>query len=175
MICRNVFPLQFYVVCSFLAYDCLFISFSDASGVGTDDVSAYVMEGDSITLHTDVETNQQEEFVWYFNDTRIAQISGDLSKICKDFQCKEIFRDRLRLDHQTGSLTITDTRTTDSGEYKLVIISSSSTNSKISGVAVHGESYSGIGRLYMLNREIIHGLSTSCMCFYTYLYIQIIL
>uniref|UniRef100_A0A8C2D4L4 Immunoglobulin domain-containing protein n=1 Tax=Cyprinus carpio TaxID=7962 RepID=A0A8C2D4L4_CYPCA len=95
---------------------------SGASGVDTDIMSVSVMEGDSVTLHTGVETNQQERIRWYFNDTRIAKISGDLSKICTDVQ--ERFRDRLKLDHQTGSLTITNTRTTDSGDYKLQIISS---------------------------------------------------
>ncbi|XP_016108474.1 uncharacterized protein [Sinocyclocheilus grahami] len=119
---------------------CLLIYYV-ASGVGSDGVSASVMEGDSVTLNTDVKTSQQEEVVWYFNDTRIAQISGDLSDICTDVQCNEgteRFRERLELDHQTGSLTIMNIRTTDSGLYRLVIISSSNSNSKISSVAVHG-------------------------------------
>ncbi|XP_016366825.1 uncharacterized protein LOC107707346 [Sinocyclocheilus rhinocerous] len=119
----------------------LILPYYDASGVGSDGVSASVMEGDSVTLNTDVKTSQQEEVVWYFNDTRIAVITGDLSYTCTDVQCNEgteRFRDRLKLDHQTGSLTIRDIRTTDSGLYRLVIISSSSSNSKISRVAVHG-------------------------------------
>ncbi|XP_026108526.1 uncharacterized protein LOC113080581 [Carassius auratus] len=109
-----------------------------SSGV-TDEKSVSVKEGDSVTLNTEVKTNQQEEVAWYFNDTRIARIIGDLSFICTDVQCNnegtERFRDRLKLDHQTGSLTITDTRKTDTGDYKLVIISSGS--EKIFRVAVN--------------------------------------
>ncbi|CAM4659809.1 unnamed protein product [Leuciscus chuanchicus] len=97
------------------------------SGVGTDEVSVSVMEGDSVTLNTNVKTNQQEKIIWYFNGTRIVRITGDQSKICTDVQCNEgneRFRDRLKLDHQTGSLTITNITNTDSGLYKLNIISS---------------------------------------------------
>ncbi|XP_016396130.1 uncharacterized protein LOC107729908 [Sinocyclocheilus rhinocerous] len=53
--------------------------FRGGFGVGSDGVSVSVMEGDSVTLQTDVETNEQEKIVWYFNDFRIAQTSGDLS------------------------------------------------------------------------------------------------
>uniref|UniRef100_A0A8C1LB78 Immunoglobulin domain-containing protein n=1 Tax=Cyprinus carpio TaxID=7962 RepID=A0A8C1LB78_CYPCA len=84
------------------------------------------MERDSVTLHTNVETNQQGKIRWYFSDTRIAEINGDLSFICTDVQCKdgdERFRDRLKLDHQTGSLTIMNIRTNDSGVYELIISS----------------------------------------------------
>ncbi|XP_016349702.1 uncharacterized protein LOC107694512 [Sinocyclocheilus anshuiensis] len=110
------------------------------SGVGSDGVSAFVMEGDSVTLHTDVKTNQQEDIKWYFNDIRITQITGDLSFICTDVQCNEgteRFRDRLKLDHQTGSLTITNTNTTDSGLYELKIISIRSSSEKTFNVTVH--------------------------------------
>ncbi|XP_077083224.1 uncharacterized protein LOC143736369 [Siphateles boraxobius] len=116
---------------------------SRVSGVDTDEVAVSVMEGDSVTLTTDVETNQQENIRWYFNDIRIAQINRDQSKICTDVQCNEgteRFRDRLKLDHQTGSLIITNTRNTDSGVYKLKIISSSSDREKIYNVSVHGVS-----------------------------------
>uniref|UniRef100_A0A672N1E3 Ig-like domain-containing protein n=1 Tax=Sinocyclocheilus grahami TaxID=75366 RepID=A0A672N1E3_SINGR len=87
-----------------------------------------VTEGDSVTLHTDTENIQQEEISWYFNGIRIAEISGDLNKTCTDVQCyngTERFRDRLKLDHQTGSLTIRNINTTHSGLYKLQTNSSS--------------------------------------------------
>ncbi|XP_026111832.1 uncharacterized protein LOC113089564 isoform X2 [Carassius auratus] len=109
-----------------------------ASGVDIDEVSA--MEGDSVTLYTDVKTNQQERIKWYFNDILIAEITGDQSKICTDDQCDERFRDRLKLDHQTGSLTITNITNTDSGEYKLLIHSSNMDSENIFSVAVHGVS-----------------------------------
>ncbi|XDV23806.1 hypothetical protein PO909_028209, partial [Leuciscus waleckii] len=111
-------------------------------GVGSDGVSVFVMEGDSVTLNTNVKTNQQEDIRWYHNDIRIAEISGDLSDICTDVQCEhgpERFRGRLKLDHQTGSLTITNTRNTDSGVYKLKIFSSSDSE-KIFSVNVQGVS-----------------------------------
>ncbi|XP_026105525.1 carcinoembryonic antigen-related cell adhesion molecule 1-like [Carassius auratus] len=105
-----------------------------------DAVSLSVMEGDSVTLYTDVETIQQEEIRWYFNDIRIAQVSGDLSYICTDVQCNngtERFRDRLKLDNQTGSLTITNITNTDSGEYKLQINRSSDSLLQLFNVSVY--------------------------------------
>ncbi|XP_048036576.1 uncharacterized protein LOC125262059 isoform X2 [Megalobrama amblycephala] len=108
-------------------------------GVGPDGKSACVMEGDSVTLHTGVQTNQQEKIHWYYKDIRIALINGDLSKICTDVQCNEDnerFRDRLKLDHQTGSLTITNITDSDSGGYKLKIISSS-ISEKIYNITIH--------------------------------------
>ncbi|KAK7136650.1 hypothetical protein R3I93_016865 [Phoxinus phoxinus] len=117
------------------------VSVHNLSGVDTE-VSVSVMEGYSVTLNTGVQTNQQDRIRWYYNDIRIAEISGDLSNICTDVQCNEDterFRDRMKLDHQTGSLTITHTRNTHSGEYKLLIISSDSSYSKkIFSLYVHG-------------------------------------
>uniref|UniRef100_A0A8C1ZJA2 Ig-like domain-containing protein n=1 Tax=Cyprinus carpio TaxID=7962 RepID=A0A8C1ZJA2_CYPCA len=92
-------------------------------------VSVSVMKGDSVTLYTNVKTTQQEEILWYFNDTRIAAIAGDLSRICTDVQCNEDterFRDRLNLENQTGSLTIKNIQTADTGVYQLKIFSRSS-------------------------------------------------
>ncbi|XP_048033101.1 uncharacterized protein LOC125259253 [Megalobrama amblycephala] len=102
-------------------------------------VSVFVKKGDSVTLHTGVQTKQQEEIKWYINDIRIAQIRGDLSYICTDVQCNngtERFRDRLKLDHQTGSLTIMNITNTDSGLYELKIIIISSSSDKAFNVTV---------------------------------------
>ncbi|XP_056109190.1 uncharacterized protein LOC130087014 [Rhinichthys klamathensis goyatoka] len=111
-----------------------------ASGV-TDEVS--VMEGDSVTLNTGVQTNQQDRIRWYYNDICIAKINRDQSNICTDVQCNEgteRFRDRLKLDHQTGSLTIMNTRNTDSGVYQLQISSGSSDSEKTFSVILYGVS-----------------------------------
>ncbi|XP_058617574.1 uncharacterized protein LOC131531040 isoform X2 [Onychostoma macrolepis] len=119
----------------------LFLLEHVASGVGSDEVSVFVMEGDSVIFHTGVETSQQEDIKWYFSGTRIAQINGALSYICTDVKCNkgtERFRDRLKLDNQTGSLTIMNIRNTNSGLYELKIIRSSSGSDKIFNVTVNG-------------------------------------
>ncbi len=97
-------------------------------------------EGESVTLDSGEIKLPNYVMAWYFNET---EITGDQSKICTDDQCKERFRDRLRLDLQTGSLTIMNIRTTDSGVYKLQIIigdsSFSITRVKRFSVSVTGE------------------------------------
>ncbi|XP_026108575.1 uncharacterized protein LOC113080628 [Carassius auratus] len=108
------------------------VSVHGLSGVDSEKVS--VMEGDSVTLHTGIKTNQ-DRIKWFFNTDRIAQISGDQSKICADAVCPERFRDRLKLDHRTGSLTITNITNTDSGDYTLDIISRNGV--KTFSVSVH--------------------------------------
>jgi len=152
MICRKRF-LQHYYAFIWLI---LIVSSSGVFGFDTDEVS--VTEGDPVTLNTGVQTNQQDRIIWFYNGIRIAEINGYLSKICTDVQCNEDterFRDRLELDHQTGSLTIMNTRITDSGEYTLVIFSSIFSNSeKIFSVSVHGESVCLKANLIHLNHII---------------------
>ncbi len=85
-----------------------------------------VKEGESVTLDPGVIKQPNHVMTWYFDDTLIiAEITGDPNKNCTDFHCPERFRDRLQLDHQTGSLTIRNIRITDSGVYELKISSSS--------------------------------------------------
>jgi len=102
-----------------------------------------VKEGESVTLHPGVIRKPSDVMMWYFNETLIAEITGDQSQICTDDQCKERFRDRLKLHHQTGSLTITNTTNTHSGLYKLQMIFINSTFSitrvKRFSVSVIGE------------------------------------
>ncbi|XP_051977334.1 uncharacterized protein LOC127639391 [Xyrauchen texanus] len=100
-----------------------------------------VIEGDSVTLHTDDTVKQGDVVItWFFNDTRIAEMNEDPSKSCTDVTCDEgaeRFRDRLKIDHQTGDLTITNTRTTDSGLYQLEISSSISSSFSVKSFSVN--------------------------------------
>uniref|UniRef100_A0A8C1R7M0 Immunoglobulin domain-containing protein n=1 Tax=Cyprinus carpio TaxID=7962 RepID=A0A8C1R7M0_CYPCA len=110
--------------------------------VGADRVSVNVSvtEGDPVTLPTDVKADQDEKIRWFFNDIRIAEINGITRYTCTDVQCNEgteRYRDRLKLDHQNGSLTIRDTRITDSGDYTLHIINTDSDSEKFFYVTVH--------------------------------------
>ncbi|KAK9967225.1 hypothetical protein ABG768_001633 [Culter alburnus] len=92
-------------------------------GVFGDSVS--VMEGDSVTLYTDLtEIHEDEDLLWKYvaEKSLIAKISieNQIFSIYDDVPDGR-FRDRLKLDHQTGSLTITNITTEHAGDYKLEI------------------------------------------------------
>ncbi len=81
-----------------------------------------MMEGDPVTLHiSDTDIKKDDQMLWKFGQhgILIAQINreNNNSRFYSD-NADGRFRDRLKLD-QTGSLTITNTRTTDSGLYKV--------------------------------------------------------
>jgi len=152
----NLVSLDFYLWIEFLSLKTrssqqLLVCVSGVSAAEREEVKR--KEGESVTLYTGVLTKPINFTTWYFNDILIAEITGDQSKICKDDQCKERFRDRLKLDHQTGSLTITHTRTEDSGEYKLQIGSDSSRHRrsiiKRFSVSVTGESHLVIQYIFL--------------------------
>ncbi len=110
---------------------------SCSSGVFGDSVS--VMEGDSVTLHTDVtEIHEDDEIMWNFGAkiSLIAQINraSGIFFTCND----ERFRDRLKLDKQTGSLTITNITTEHTGLYEVKIIAAK-LSSKTFNVYFYGE------------------------------------
>uniref|UniRef100_A0A8C1T1P0 Ig-like domain-containing protein n=1 Tax=Cyprinus carpio TaxID=7962 RepID=A0A8C1T1P0_CYPCA len=92
----------------------------------TDEVkSVSVMEGDSVTLYTDLTEIQKADLIlWTFgsDSTRIAQINRLINKISYYDGPDGRFTDRLKLDHQTGSLTITDTTEEHAGLYRFLQI-----------------------------------------------------
>ncbi|XP_073669713.1 uncharacterized protein [Paramisgurnus dabryanus] len=86
-------------------------------------------EGDSVILNTGVtEIKKYNKMKWMFGpsnpDVRLAEIIINDS-ISYDFD--ERYRDRLHVDHQTGSLTIRDLKTTNTGVYQLQISNSKET------------------------------------------------
>ncbi|XP_050959680.1 uncharacterized protein LOC127161082 [Labeo rohita] len=98
----------------------LFGAFADSDVVN----SVSVMEGDSVTLESGVtEIQTRDVITWTFGhpETLIAQIIKEDGIFSTYDGPDGRFRDRLKLDHQTGSLTITNTRTTHSGLYLISI------------------------------------------------------
>ncbi|KTF94295.1 hypothetical protein cypCar_00032860, partial [Cyprinus carpio] len=81
----------------------------------------YTIEGDSVTLNTDVRDidRNMHYIVWGFGPecTGIAEWFTEVT-----YHLDQKFGGRLRMDRQTGSLTIRNVRTTDSGLYQRDII-----------------------------------------------------
>ncbi|XP_055074530.2 uncharacterized protein [Misgurnus anguillicaudatus] len=86
-------------------------------------------EGDSVTLNTGVtEIKKHNQMKWMFGpsnpDIRLAEIIINDSI---SYYFDERYRDRLHVEGQTGSLTIKDLKTTDTGVYQLQISNSKET------------------------------------------------
>ncbi|XP_051726864.1 uncharacterized protein LOC127500035 [Ctenopharyngodon idella] len=91
-------------------------------GVDTDGVkSVSVMQGDSVTLHTDLtEIPTDGDLRWKTQDDAIiARIDRESNRISVPGNTS--FEGRLKLDETTGSLTITNIKTTDKRVYELLI------------------------------------------------------
>uniref|UniRef100_A0A673ISG3 Ig-like domain-containing protein n=1 Tax=Sinocyclocheilus rhinocerous TaxID=307959 RepID=A0A673ISG3_9TELE len=95
-----------------------------------------VMVGEPVTLNSNTfEIQLKNEIEWRFNNSRIAKAMNGNPTYDKN----ERFKDRLKLE-RNGSLTITNTRTTDTGVYKFSTIINGKDSSKTFSVTVYGRS-----------------------------------
>lgn len=100
-----------------------------------------VLAGDLVTLLTDVpEMKEYKEIQWRFGhmNSPIAEIKA--RNLPKYDETDKRFKEKLQLDPQTGSLTIKNIITEQSGVYEANIIISDHTIHKLYIVIVSGES-----------------------------------
>ncbi|XP_048024325.1 uncharacterized protein LOC125254015 isoform X2 [Megalobrama amblycephala] len=82
--------------------------------------SVSVMEGDSVTILTSLtEIQTGKKLQWMIQNNTIAEIDRETNKTSVPGNLR--FQGRLKLNEMTGSLTITNIKTTDSGVYQLKI------------------------------------------------------
>ncbi|XP_043078551.1 uncharacterized protein LOC122327332 isoform X2 [Puntigrus tetrazona] len=82
-------------------------------------------KGNSETLHTETELQEHDLILWRFRAEGYLIAKGDTEDNHTSYynSADGRFRDRLKLDSKTGSLTITDLDTEHTGEFRLKIIS----------------------------------------------------
>ncbi|KAI7810502.1 uncharacterized protein LOC130552392 [Triplophysa rosa] len=128
------------VICS--VFLCLaFLTAGGVFSVDADDMqSVSVMEGENVTLHTDVFKQRDDKIMWYFGpeNTFVARMNGKASSTM--YSDDEMFRDRLKMNNQTGDLTITHITSHHSGLYTLKISSNNKVSYKTFNLTVSGES-----------------------------------
>ncbi|XP_042605642.1 uncharacterized protein LOC122141707 [Cyprinus carpio] len=97
-------------------------SLTGVFGAETNEIqSVSVMEGDSVTLKTNVtELHGDEDITWKYGAEKalIVKISNEKQIFSTYDVPRDRFRDRLKVDHQTGSLTITNITTQHAGVYE---------------------------------------------------------
>ncbi|XP_056312323.1 uncharacterized protein si:ch73-44m9.1 [Danio aesculapii] len=103
--------------------------------------SLSVIEGNLVTLHTDItKLNGDELIVWRFGDEgKLLTKEDKETKSPPYYSTDERFRDRLQLNDQTGSLTIKNMKDTDAGLYTLKINSNKQILHRKFIVTVSGE------------------------------------
>lgn len=104
-------------------------------------------KGDDVTLHTDSKIQKSNQIRWMFGDKNlIAEIKEGTGEMATfDDVLEGRFRGRLKMDQQTGSLTITNFRTEHTGLYKMKINrSAGKSKNKSFDVFARGESLQSV-------------------------------
>ncbi|XP_057182166.1 natural killer cell receptor 2B4-like isoform X2 [Triplophysa rosa] len=111
-------PLQNMVRVLALVHLCLW----HFDGVFGDEVKS-VMEGDTVTLYTDVtELHTHDVIQWMFGVQRPDEIIAEINTEINIKSINERLKNHLQLNPQTGSLIITNITTQHTGLYQLEII-----------------------------------------------------
>ncbi|ROL49299.1 T-lymphocyte surface antigen Ly-9 [Anabarilius grahami] len=121
------------------------------------------MEGDSVTLYTDLtEIHEDEDILWKYGaeTSLIAEISRAAGIFSTSDGPEERFRDRLKLDDQTGSLTITNITTEHAGVYEL-LISGLKLTTKTFRVSVYAVNVSHVTLSWYKGNSLLSSISVS--------------
>ncbi|XP_056614013.1 uncharacterized protein LOC130429463 [Triplophysa dalaica] len=116
---------------------------------GTDEKTVLTTKGDSVTLHTDGQTERGDMILWRFGDEGVLIAKHDKEDNKSPIYYDRGSKDRLQVNNQTGSLTISDVTPSDSGLYQLKISSNSEQTSykrfivSVSDVSVIEQGLSG--------------------------------
>ncbi len=98
------------------------------------------MEGDSVTLNSDIEIQEDDLILWMFGPEDCPIAKGETKEKISTYDGADgRFRGKLNLNYESGSLTITNTRTEHTGVYKLQVICSRETKYKTFRVTIRGK------------------------------------
>ncbi|ROI90706.1 hypothetical protein DPX16_1228 [Anabarilius grahami] len=98
------------------------------------------MEGDLVVLDNDIEIQDDDQILWLFGAEDRLIAKGERNKdFCTYDGAEGKFKNTLNLDHQTGSLILTNSTSEHTGVYKLLIVSSRETKYKRFKVMIRGE------------------------------------